>query len=97
MARTHEETGLWEPSDRAAQIGAVDGKSLDLFPCDPPYPAGCVHGLTLGRHHIRILKSCQTRLTFRKFSDLSEWHPGEIPARTAARDRGEKESYNRHG
>src|SRR5262249_46838793 len=97
MARTHEETRLRKPADRTAQMRAVDGKDLELFSCDTPYPAGRVRCLAIGRHDVRILKRGQARLAFREFTDISQWHPGEISVRATASNRGEKKSYNRYG
>src|ERR1700752_570504 len=72
---THEEAGLRKPTDRAAQMRAIDGKGLELLSRDAPYPARCVGCLAISWHDVRILERSQPRFAFRKFTDLPKWHP----------------------
>src|SRR5262249_41107103 len=90
VAWTHEQTRLWEPADGAAEMRAVDCENLKLLAGDTPHPAGGVHGLAVGWHHVGILKCSQPGFTLRKFTDFADRHPGEVGAVAAACDRREQ-------
>src|SRR6267378_211200 len=94
VARAHEQTGLRKPTNRAAEMRAINGKNLELIASHTPDPARRVHRLTVRRSHVGILKCCQPRLAFRKFADRSERHPGKIGVRAPASNRGQNKSHN---
>src|ERR1700745_1781485 len=74
----------------------VDGKDLELFSGDAPYPAGRVSRLAIGRHDVGILKCSQSRFAFRKFTDFPKMNPGKVTVGPTASDRGQKISHNRN-
>src|SRR5579859_1355808 len=49
VTRAHEQPRFLKPSDRAAQMGAVDGENLEGFRIDPAYPAGDFGGVAVPR------------------------------------------------
>src|SRR5258708_14984642 len=75
----------------------VEGKDLDLLTCNMPHPAGSVHGLTIGRHYVRIPKSSQPCLALRKLVNATERDPREVAVRAPARNRGKQKANYRHG
>src|ERR1700722_16936910 len=97
MARTHEQTRLRKPTDRTAEVRAVDGEDLELLPCNVPHPAGSVGGCSVGGRHVWIAKRGQPRFALWKIADLPELNPRKISIVAAPRDRREEESNDRHG
>src|SRR5215472_6621021 len=97
MARTHEQTGLRKPANRATEMCAVDGKNLELFTRDPPHPAGGIGCFAIGRHYVGIAKGGQPGLAFGKIVDVSQWDPREIAVRATAGYRRGKKSHDRNG
>src|SRR5262249_54950117 len=85
MAGTHEQAGLRKPANRAAQVGTVDGKHLELVALNTPHPARRVCGLTVRRRHIRIAERREPRFSFWKVADGPKPHPREIPVATTTR------------
>ena len=75
VTRTHEQAGLREPADGAAEMCAVDGKHLKLIARDAAHPARCVYSLSIGWHDQGIAKSSHPRLSLRKVADISEAAP----------------------
>src|SRR5215467_8060892 len=96
VTRTHEQTGLREPANRASQMHAVDGKHLKFIGSDIPHPTSRVRCLAIGWRYIWIPKGGEPCLAFRKLADSTQWHPGEIGVPAAARNRGEKKSHDGH-
>src|SRR6185295_3280078 len=66
VARTHEEAGLREPADRAAQVRAVDREHLELVARDAPHPGGSAGGLAVGGGYEGVAERDQPRLAFRE-------------------------------
>jgi hypothetical protein len=97
MARTKEQTGLWKPSDRAAQVCAVDGENLELIACDAAHPACGIHGLSVGGHHERIAERREASLALWKLVYVPEWNPGQEAVRASASDRRQQEPSDWHG
>src|SRR5216683_4858363 len=97
MTRAHEQTGLRKPSDWAAQMRTVNGKNLELIALNPPHPAGRVHRLAIGRHHVRIPEGGQPRLAFWKFADMTERDPRQVSTGASPRNRRQKKPYDRQG
>src|SRR6266478_5275589 len=77
-------------------MSAVDGKDLELLACNTPHPAGSVHGLTVGRHYVRIPKSSQPRLALRKLVNAAERDPREVAVRAPTRNRGKQKTNYWH-
>src|SRR5262249_17993373 len=88
VTRTHEQTRLREPANRTPQMHAVDGKNLKLIAFRVPYPASRVRRLAIGWRHIWVPKGGQPSLPLRKFTNGTQWHPGEIGIRAPARNCG---------
>src|SRR5215469_2631613 len=83
--------------DWAAQVRAVHGKNLELLAFDTADPAGGVHGLAVGRHHVGISKRGQARLTLWELADATKRHPGQVGPRESSRDRRREKAYDRYG
>src|SRR5262249_23127194 len=62
MAGTHEEPRLSKPSDRAAEMGAVDRKDLELRALESPNPAGDVRCGPVPGHPERVRVRGEPRL-----------------------------------
>src|SRR6267154_5993010 len=97
MTRAHEQTGLRKPADWAAQMRTVHCKDLKLVALNPPHPAGRVHRLAVGRHHVRIPERGQPRLAFWKFADMTERDPRQVSTGASPRNRGHEKPYDRYG
>src|ERR1700692_259069 len=97
MTRAHEQTGLREPTHRAAEMCAINGKNLKLLSFDTPHPTCRVCRLAVRWRHIRISERGETRLSFRALADGTKGYPREIAVRASSRNRGQEESNNRNG
>src|SRR5262249_16470246 len=58
--------------------------------------ASRVGSLAISWRHVWIPKGGEPRFAFRKFTNSSQWHPGEIGIPAPARNREEKKLYDRH-
>src|SRR5262245_2935542 len=73
---THEEPGLREPPDGAAEMGAVDREHLEPLAADPPHPARDARGRPVPGHAERILVHRESRLALREALERAELDPG---------------------
>src|SRR5580698_1097060 len=48
VTRTHEQSRLRKPSDRASEVGAIDREHLELVAVDVSYPARNFRRLSIG-------------------------------------------------
>ena len=72
VAWAHEQTGLGEPSHRAAQMRAVDREDLELVARHSAHPAGDLCGLTIPGFLEWVYIFGETSLIFRIVSQRSE-------------------------
>src|ERR1700723_1482702 len=82
VAGTHEQLGFGEPSNRAAEMSAVNREHLELIAFHAAHPAWDLCGLAVPRLLERVYVLGQSRLMFRIVSQQSEWYPvepGEAP------------------
>src|SRR5262249_10834975 len=90
VTRAHEELGLREPADRAAQMRAIDREHLEILTLQVPHPTGNVGGLAVPRAHERVMKGGQPRLPLGKLAERSQRNPATVsPATLAAHGRKE--------
>src|SRR5262249_53073437 len=94
VAGTHKQAGLWEPTNRAAEVSTVDREYLQFVASDAPYPTGGVGGLAICGRHIWISKSGEACLAFGEIAHFPERHPREISIRATTCQRGEEESHH---
>ena len=75
MARAHEQAGLREPADRAAEMGAIDGEHLECSPINIADPAGNVCGFSVQLIRDRVSIGGQARLAGGKQIERAECKP----------------------
>jgi hypothetical protein len=54
MARTHEQSGLREPTHRTSKVRAIDGEYLEMFALGAAHPAGDICRFTIQRMRNRV-------------------------------------------
>ena len=72
VAWTHEKLGFREPSDRASEMGAVDGEDLERFAGHPAHPAWDSCGFAVPGLPVGVYILTQPGLVFRIVSKISE-------------------------
>src|ERR1700730_13093131 len=89
MARTHKELGLFKPSDRASQMGAVRREHGELIALNPFHPAGQSCGLPVRLPAVGIFVDRQAHCSLREVCNRSKREPDP---RTVLDQAGEDES-----
>jgi hypothetical protein len=97
MAWTHEQTRLREPTNRTAEVRAINGKNLERFSIDIPNPTGDICCLPVRVGDYRICIRSEARLAGRKLPQISDGNPRIIAASLAARDGRDKVPQDRNG
>src|SRR5262245_9070159 len=90
MTWTHEQSRLRKPAHRAAQMGAIDCKHLQLIATHAPDVTGYVRRVAIPRHGGGIPIGCQPRLADRKLIERSKRDPLQVFAHLAAAGGGEE-------
>src|SRR3984893_6134581 len=75
MAWTHEQSRFLKPTNRAAEVGAVDRENLELFGIDSTHPARPFGSVSVPGLGYRIAIDSQSSLAFREAIQRTERNP----------------------